>query len=237
MAKDPWLIDQNDLRAYGKFSDQHGRKWGAVIEKKTQAPCSGLSLRTERPVLVRPPIIPPQKYVRVSDITSREVKIRYNQWLEDVDQAWEEWNRFLYEQAFDLYKDAAADEVEKMPPALRYRVGKSRPIAREVVLACRAEDPWVLGFTDERPDWADEFLPATDAVDELAFMKAPPKKKRKPRYQRGQGLKERNALLKQAKDMGLDVDAKSTKAELEEAIAAADTAESAGVGVIDPSWQ
>lgn len=245
--RNPDEFSQADLRTYRKFRDQHGRRWGADIENKTQAPCGPLALLAAPPLVCAPPVLPPSKYIRVSDTAGAELTIDYDRWLEDLDVAWEEFELFATEQATDLYKDQAADALEKMPPALARRIGRDRPLRREVVLAMRAGDPWVLGLSAARPKWADRFLPVEKPKDELSFL-------REEEDEAGEdststvadalaaGRAEFQRLRQRAAELGLDVKGTGskgavTKADLEKAVAAAEQdLVGAEAGERDPSW-
>lgn len=231
---DEW--SQADLRTYRKFRDQHGRRWGADVENKTQAPCGPLALLAVPPLVCAPPVMPPSKYIRVSDAAGAELRIDYARWLEDLDVAWEEFELFATEQATDLYKDQAAEALKNPPAALARRIGRDRPLRREVVLAMREGNDWVLGLSTERPNWADKVLPKAEAVDELAFLR----EEEKP-----DPLAEYRALQARVAELGLEVEGTGKngairKSDLQAAIAEAEseTEQPAGVGGgVDPSWQ
>lgn len=161
-------FSQASQRSYRIFRDQHGRKWGADIETKTQAPCGPLSPRFSAP------LIPPQKYLKVTDVAAAEITIDYDQWLADEDAARAEWQERLRQQAYHLYRDKAMDAIQDPPADLLARIGRS-PEPRERILAARdgkgkPGHDWILGFSDERPKWADTLFPPEREIDELSFM-------------------------------------------------------------------
>lgn len=161
-------FSQASQRSYRVFRDQHGRKWGADIEVKTQAPCGPLSPRFSAP------LIPPQKYLKITDVAAAEITIDYDQWLADEDTARAEWQERLRQQAYRLYHDKAAEAIENPPAELLALVGRP-PEPRERILAARDGKgkpgyDWLLGFSDERPKWADVLFPAERERDELSFM-------------------------------------------------------------------
>lgn len=62
------------MRHWARFTDQHGRTWGANTDEKTGHPCSGLEPQFDAPLRV------PDIYIKVK---AGEVVIGYQAWLRD----------------------------------------------------------------------------------------------------------------------------------------------------------
>jgi len=125
-------------RTFRIFRDQHGREYGADVEKSTNHPCGPVSPR------FRAPMYPPEYYMVIVDTIRSLLHIDYERWLSDLARAHEDYATEMFTAAVDMYADKAADAVDKKPRALLMRVGPP-PMAMEPIQAMAAENPWMLG--------------------------------------------------------------------------------------------
>lgn len=162
MANDDQLFSQASMRDFRFFTDQHGREWGADCEKQTGEPCGPLSPK------FRAPMLPPPKYVQITDVRRGRIHINYDLWIHEQRMGHEEYERFALMQANRMFGERGPDEVRKlltprqgeMPdPALLHTVGEP-PEAVERVLAAQAGNRWVLGLSEKKPSWAEKYFPA-----------------------------------------------------------------------------
>lgn len=214
---DQW--SQADERSYRVFRDQHGRRWGADTEDSTGGPCGPLALLAKDPLVCAPPIMPPQAYIRVTDVAAGELEINYDRWLESLDEALQDYEVFAFQQAEQLYKDQAAAMLQDMPPQLRLRIGRDRPMDRRVVLAMKAGNAWILGLSTDRPAWADQVMPTTQRADEYAFLQMGMEEKESQEVTDAlQGQRYYQGLRTQAKELGLNAGRNPTTEDLEKLI-------------------
>jgi hypothetical protein len=81
------ITSQADQRRGYTYTDQHGRKWYAEIEKVSGAPCTSF-----QPQFLAP-ILPPKKYVREDPVIPGRVVIHYNEWIKVLQTRDQEWFR------------------------------------------------------------------------------------------------------------------------------------------------
>lgn len=156
IVRDNDKFSQASVRSYAIFRDQHGRKWGADIEQKTGAPCGPLSARFSAPIM------PPQKYLKVTDVAARELTIDYEAWLGDLETAHMEYDQRRTMIAVTMYNERAHDAIEKKDPALMQRVGPP-PQFLEPIMAAVEGNGWILGFDGfEMPEEAKPFFPTPE---------------------------------------------------------------------------
>jgi hypothetical protein len=142
-VRDTDKFSQATNRSYRVFRDQHGRKWGADIENKTQAPCGPYSARFQAPWC------PDQKYILLTDPSSAEITIDYDRMEMDFEQAATDFEYKQLAEARRLYKDRALQAIQEKDEALEMVVGTA-PMSADVVRAARAGNPWLLGL--RKPD-------------------------------------------------------------------------------------
>lgn len=163
--------DTQKDRRYTKLKDQHGRTWGCVIELKTGDPSGPIDLLEPNGA----PLMPPPRFMKVnSQKAYGELFVDYDGWIGHQRHAIEAHRKRMMGIATQQYGDSAAEKIDNPPPALLHFAGPS-PEPVEPILAAKAGDPWVLGFTDVRPKWADKYMPAKAKAkaysDDLAFMR------------------------------------------------------------------
>jgi len=163
MAVKPGEHPQALQRRYRLYKDQHGRRWGANVDKRTDHPCEALS-----PSFAAP-LIPPQQYLRVSADPDnvQALTIAYDEWVSDLKAALKEWTEHMMKVGHAVNADKF-DPKEPGPSVLLIVGPKPYPV--EPVLAARAGDEWVLGLSSDMPKWAVPFF-VPKADDELAFMR------------------------------------------------------------------
>jgi hypothetical protein len=142
--------DQRRKRAYARYTDQHGRWWGAVIENKTGDPCGPLEPQFSAPLR------PLDKYVTV-DGFNRRIIVRYADIILDLDQRQAEWDETLAMWARREYGQKAHEAIRNPTPELLMLVGP-KPPPREPWEAAMQGNKWVLGLSPIKPEWANEFF-------------------------------------------------------------------------------
>ncbi len=167
MADQPARFDtgkdrsQATKRRYQFYTDQHGRRWGAVIEKSSGYPCSLLE-----PQSWRAPLLAEPKYMSI-DAEENEVFIDYKTWIADDQQAQNDWNKLLREQAIKLYGQGAVTAALLDPqPELLDIVGPRPTEMKGPLEAAMSGNKWILGLSDMKPEWAFEFCPVETEITE-----------------------------------------------------------------------
>ena len=167
------ILSQDDQRKIGRYTDQHGRKWSAVVEKRTGDPCSIIM-----PLSWRAPIMPPQNYIKLDPEVPGKIDILYDQWERDLIAADKDWVRRCHETGVELYKDAF-NPNDPFNVAILNKIG-ARPHAPKIttplraeplpgaaalpVQACKAGNLWALGLkgpngeTPKMPDLLHDFF-------------------------------------------------------------------------------
>lgn len=163
--------DTQKDRRYTKLRDQHGRTWGCVIELKSGDPSGPIDLLDPKGA----PLMPPPRFMKVnSQKNYGELFIDYDPWIAHQRQVIAAHDKRMMGIATQQYGDAAAEKIASPPPALLHFAGPA-PEPVEPILAAKAGDPWVLGFSDVRPKWADKYMPVKPKAkaysDDLAFMR------------------------------------------------------------------
>lgn len=170
--KDP----QNDRR-WQWLTDQHGRRWGCTIELTTGEPTGPIDMYRDGNVH-EAPIMPPQKFLSTNSKKHHgELRIDYPAWKSSLERAHEDYNRRVLGIAQQMYKDKAVQAIEEGEPALFGLAGlPPEPIGP--VEVAEAGDPWMLGLSDERPDWAD--APNRPDWVDMFFRKQPKPQAKRP---------------------------------------------------------
>jgi hypothetical protein len=147
----PKKRNQAEERRYSHFTDQHGRSWGAVVDKAAGQPLGVIEPKFEAPYL------PHQSFFTFDPNEPRFV-IEYDAIIEQRKTRLKEWEDAGYTFALAEYGDKAVEVMQNPTPAfLRYVGPKPDPV--EIPEAAKAGNKWVLGFSDAVPEWAKRFLP------------------------------------------------------------------------------
>lgn len=147
MAKE---VGQEYSRVDVTMFDPHGRPWHAILERKTMTPTGPIS------PLFKAPFYPDQKYLRPGGQKNPiRLGIDYDAMDRDLQEAHLERERRLHRLAFRTY-GSQAPKVLKNPPEelLRALDGEgAQPMPVEVVWACMQGNRFVLGFSENEPEW------------------------------------------------------------------------------------
>lgn len=182
--------DRNPMmngRVYRKAKDQHGRTWGAEIDKRTDQPCGPLRAYFDAPWM------PDAQYVhwRIDeDTTLPSVFIDYPEMKGDRRMAAKEWEKRFMQIGVTL--DGQRFDPSQPSLSVQQAAGP-RPAPVEVAIAAERNDPWLLGFTADMPHFLEPYFahlnddeaafmyepePATGAADDDEAPAAPPKARR-----------------------------------------------------------
>lgn len=150
-------------RTHRTLTDQHGQKWSADIEKKTDHPCGPIAPKFNAPLAV------PQKYLKMVAGDSGRIRIDYDQWLQDLDEEWAYYESRKRELAIQIAPSRAAEEYENPSPLLLSQLGKI-PQAKEPVLARKAGNPWVRGIVGAiMPEEAKPYFEKPEEAKDVAW--------------------------------------------------------------------
>lgn len=163
---------QPAARRYQRFRDNHGRRWGAVIENKTGDPVGNIEpVGTKADGLWRAPWMPAQKYLKLARdedgaIEVGRLEIDYKTMLKDAKQQKkdaDEWTEFV---AQAIYGEKSGEAIDNPPAQLR-RYMRGRPQSPEIIVAAMNGDRWLLGFEQgECPDYLKPYFPKYQAHTE-----------------------------------------------------------------------
>lgn len=133
------------------FEDDHGRNWHAEAELKTGGTVGPIQLQIGEPnggiCIVKPPIIPDQKYLERVLRRPYTLHINYERWIADIRGARREWEREGQQLARKLHGDAYDPRASFSADILEF-IGEP-PEAVEPVIAARQGNRWVLGLTEK----------------------------------------------------------------------------------------
>lgn len=150
-------------RRYSTFTDQHGRKWGALIEVKTTHPCGPVELLQRTPAGNPPPYVPDIQHLRFSDTEFGTVRIDYDAARSDRVRTVEQWTEFATKVAHQLHPESAGEHIANPGPAVLSIVGP-KPEGPEFIDAARQGNKFALGLVDNVPQWAKPILDARTAL-------------------------------------------------------------------------
>jgi hypothetical protein len=150
-------------RRWQVFFDQHNRKWGAPIDIRNGSPAAPLQ------PLFKAPWVPPQHILKTGKDPERvqDLVIDYPTLLAERDAALEEWTKHMMKIGDAMHGEQF--DPQKPSPSVLRRAG-TKPESPQIVLAAIAADPWILGFTEEMPEWATPYFLKKEE-DRLAFLK------------------------------------------------------------------
>ncbi len=144
-------LAQHERREFALFTDQFGREWGAVIDVIARGACSAINPHnfTDR-------LQVPQKYL-MADTVRRKLDVQLQRYLEDLEYGHKVYNDQLMDDAFQLFGDKAPQAIEERSPALLRLTGEP-PQPTAPVKAAIAGNKYVLGLSDNMPDWAKPYF-------------------------------------------------------------------------------
>lgn len=179
----PKVRTQADRRKHAAFTDQHGRKWFAVIEKDTMHPAGAI---TPKGWLEPEGCIVPDCYKTFPDLQDPfMIVIAYDEWITALEVAEEDYHSRAATSAAFMHPDDSGASLFRMSdngdvyiaPALKRMVGKP-PAPVDLVRAMRSGNKWALGLLNPatgnpypRPSWAEKFVPVV-AVEKDQFPDA-----------------------------------------------------------------
>lgn len=158
------ITSQADQRRAVKYTDQHGRRWFAEVEKSTGQPCIPL-----QPEFVAP-IVPPRKYVKTDPEIPGRVVINYPAWIKDLQEADTAWWRDAqivgaaeHKEHFNPNEPFSQTIINKMGerprvPRCRTPIMSNRGDAALPVVAASQGNAWILGL--KGPQGQDPKMPA-----------------------------------------------------------------------------
>lgn len=131
---------QRMKRAWRVFTDQHGRRFGAVVDRGNNAPIGEF-----QPQGFIPPWLPTMRYAKWAEEGDLEFRWDYDAVAED----WSSQAASYYDEAVKLALQLPGDvpipdvggEVDRR---IRAVLGVP-PLSPAIPLACKAGDPWILG--------------------------------------------------------------------------------------------
>lgn len=160
-------------RRYQRFRDQHGRRYGAMIELKTGDPtCSIDPIGTKDSPPWTAPFMPDQKYLEVKRDEDGNVEVgqlvwNYKAMLRDARQERKLSDDRIEFFAQAMFGEGAGEAIAHPPPQLR-RYMKDRPKAPQIIVAAMKGDPWVLGFEKGPcPDYLKPYFEETARVVDI----------------------------------------------------------------------
>lgn len=155
--------DQPAQRRSAHFTDQHGRKWAATIEVDSMCPVGALSAIGFRPPVLPNgrPLQPPHNCFLFNPIDMSALKLDYETWIAELEQAQAEWDDNFARYAQGIGGEQVA-QLEAHPTPTLLRMVGPKPMPIELVEACRDGDAWALG------------LPLKPGVKRLQYPEAPP---------------------------------------------------------------
>ncbi len=147
----PRKRNQAEERRYSHFADQHGRQWGAVVDKQAGQPLGVIEPKFTAPFM------PHQSHFRFDENEPRFV-IDYPAIIAERKARLKEWEDAGYTFCLAEYGDKAIEAMAHPTPALLRYLGP-KPDPFEIAEAAEAGNKWVLGLSDVVPAWAQRFIP------------------------------------------------------------------------------
>lgn len=158
------IKSQADQRRNAILRDQHGREYSASIEKASGHPTGLVIAMHDVP---HPQLVVPQKYMRFDPDSPTSLRIDYESWILDLEDAHRAWEANRIRTGFMIIP--GFDSTRPMPAELRLLIGEP-PMSPVPIKAMQQGNRWCLGFTKKRPPEADRFFPEpATAPTSLAF--------------------------------------------------------------------
>ena len=150
---------QSDRRRYHKMIDQHGRDWETTLDFIANGPCAPITPRFNSPLDI------PSKYVKFNPEDTARLRIDYDPWIADLEEAHRDWDRRLYDDAIMLFGAQGPRAYKDRVPELTRHTGPA-PTPVDLVKGAKAGNKFMLGLTDKMPAWAEALIPKVVAVVE-----------------------------------------------------------------------
>lgn len=141
---------QRENRRYQQYWDQHGRRWGCVLDlgcKDGASPVGPFEYveanQSDTEYRFRPPWLPEQKYLKLgTGVNWNRVEIDYPTMLRDARSAHQSYRNECMKAAEDL--NEPYEPGEKPSAKIRRIVGQA-PKPVEPIAAAMQGNPWILG--------------------------------------------------------------------------------------------
>ena len=153
------------LRRYARFTDQHGRKYGATVESETGHPCGVIDFEHRTPAGNLPPWRPSAEHLVFDTLEMGKVTIDYPKAIAQREALVADWERMARTLAIQMYGDKAGEAIEDPPVGLIGILGP-RPMDAGLIEACQAGNKWALGFSDAMPEWATPYAVVTGVAQQ-----------------------------------------------------------------------
>jgi hypothetical protein len=150
MARDSNDMGQPSTRRPGRWTDQHGRKWHASVDKR-----SGGAVGPIQPLGWRAPWVPDQTYFRFSEDDHTKMTIDYQSMLDSRLAAHEAWDNEFRSAA--LKRGWEPSDHEKRNSLIELVGPKPHPV--EPILAAMQGNKWILGQTQTVDPRLEGFIP------------------------------------------------------------------------------
>ena len=165
---------QQTARTYGIFTDPFGREWGAIVDNSgvdRGQPVAPLIPRGWTPPKDEhgAPILPPDPFIRVSDVHARKIEFLFNDWRRSREAAIRDWNIRLRTTAREMYKGGALQAIQRKDAELWQLMGPEPPSVAQID-AYEQGHPWVLGKDPRKPDSLREIFPDPIDVESPQFL-------------------------------------------------------------------
>lgn len=135
---------QRERRAFRIFTDQHGRRFGATVDKPTNAPIAEFQPQSERGFGIAP-WYPSMFYAKFQ--TTGDMEFRWD-YLALADE-WSGGTASYYDEAVKLALQLPGDiPVPEVGGPIDRRIRSilgPPPLSPAIPLACELGDPWILG--------------------------------------------------------------------------------------------
>lgn len=220
---------QSDQRAYATFYDQHksvkfpqGRPWWAVVERSAEGAATPMPVGELQPNGWSAPWYPAPSYMTASvgkavpgsSLQEHRFRIDYTSMTADRQRAMREYyDRAVLEAIGQGWP--APDYGEAITYRLRAIVGPP-PLSPKIPEAAMAEDPWILGFSDQENEELARLL-ASGVTDILTAAQSEAKVDKVKDLQ--DQLEATNAMVQKllARGMEQDAEADANKAKMAKA--------------------
>src|SRR5689334_13918241 len=165
------IHEQQKMRRYIRKLDQHGRKWGMIVDMRSGRHCSVIEyLGHSKYPKMTPKVMPPQTclvYLTQPPADNPEmfienyIRVDYDKWKADIKQAWADFTKRVHEEygKRNIECDWRPSGGVAMRMDVREVVGAD-PSPLQVVLACEQGNHWALYGAGQMPKGLTPFFGA-----------------------------------------------------------------------------